>query len=210
MLNFDDYGESETVCNLILSFATKISPCAISVLANRASTADLLRLKQQFGGQINLHVDLVEGPFLCRTKPLTVSEISREIEAQLSVLTRNEITPKTIDFHQNKHKNIRVLVALVTLAPKLNQYSIRPIMQSLLMRPSIYLAIKNMGALFLQSAVNNWIQFNKGPVLSGLDNFPSHRWEELKFFLSSESHIVPCHPHIYANERKFCEWMLGS
>jgi len=207
MLNFDDYGMNNEVNSIILSYAPNIENCAISVMANRVSLNGIVKLQDNFQGRINLHVDLVEGPFLNGQLPNNVDAAAAEVLAQLNKIVEYGITPAMIDFHQNAHKRIYVMRSLNRISSIMSQYKLRPLIQSRLMRPSSLLVIKNFAAACAQRLFRSSISFADGSVMSGLDKFPRHRWAELHSCLYDENRIIPCHPHLYQNEKLFCEYL---
>ncbi|NCQ11146.1 MAG: hypothetical protein CO175_08215 [Verrucomicrobia bacterium CG_4_9_14_3_um_filter_43_20] len=207
MLNFDDYGMSDDVNKIILSYAPNVANCAISVMANRVTPNGIVMLQDSFRGRINLHVDLVEGPFLNKHLPNNVDAAAAETRAQLNKLVAYGIAPAMIDFHQNAHKRMYVMRSLIRCSSVISNYKLRPLIQSRLMRPSSVLQIKNFAAACAQRLLSSTVFFADGSVMSGLDKFPRHRWGELLPYLYSEKKIIPCHPHLYKNEKLFCDYI---
>lgn len=210
MLNFDDYGMNDEVNELILLYAPSIENSAISVMANRVTKDGIDKLSENFMGRVNLHIDLVEGPFLNKKLPISVEAVADEAHAQLNKLLEYGILPAMVDFHQNMHKRIYVMRALVRSASIISNYKLRPLIQSRLMRPSTLLRVKNCAAICVQRALGSSVNFAEGSVMSGLDKFPRYRWRELLPYLASEQHIIPCHPHLYLNEKLFCEYITKN
>ncbi len=208
MINFDDYGLNEEANELIIKLAPKIPHCSISILANRVRKEEINALEDVFLGVVNLHVDLVEGPFLLsQHKPNSVENISAEILAQLKRIIDHGLSPRLIDFHQNAHKKINVMRALSNISQNIKQYQLRPLIQSRLMRRDHFIIYKNIGALIAQNILKNSVSFAEGVVMSGLDSFPHDRWPELFEYITNNNYIIPCHPHLYQSEKLFCEYI---
>jgi len=207
MLNFDDYGYSNTVNSEILKFAPLIEGSAISVMSNLTNQKQINELLARFNGQINIHIDLVEGPFLTELKG-TVESLSLEIVAQLDKLIDLGIDPAFIDFHQNSHKNLKVIMALMMISDRIGAYPVRPLVQSSLMRSGMVINVKNKLARTLQVVVNSKINFLSGEVATGLDQCSERNWGKVIGLLNQDGLIFPCHPHIYKREKMFCEYVL--
>ena len=207
MLNFDDYGYNDYTNSAILESAPLIAYSSISVMSNLTNQRQINELTSQFKGQINIHIDLVEGPFLTALDG-RVKSLSVEILAQLAQLQEFGVEPSYIDFHQNFHKHPNVLLALMSISPQIESYPIRPLIQSKIMRSGATLSVKNTLATALQGCLKTKINFLQGKVASGLDQCPRESWDEIFDLLSEDNLIVPCHPHIYGREKMFCEYIV--